>query len=177
MKKSNKNWRFNIDDDKYVAIEIEDNLVKWTIDIIENPEAHFKAEDNRRFGVYTEQYQSFLSFLTNPWRSDIPKEIHSEIAGIIRSNYTVEDLEDSYKKMANLRFHYWTPLPEKMIFERGSKESSEEYYDVDKGILVIKVDFIDPFDRTRTQELIEYDTILANPKRYPNEVLEYVKNL
>lgn len=175
MKKSV--WRYDIDKETFAKIEIEEYLIKWTIDIIENPEAHFKAEDDRRFGVYTEHYQSFLSFLMAPWMEGIPKDLHHEISEKIRNEYSVKDLEKSYSAMIKKRFYYWTPFPEKLIFERGSKESSEEYFDVGKGILVIKVDFIDPFDRKRIQELIDYKEIINNPSNFPKEVVNYMETL
>lgn len=172
-----QHWKYDHESgETFTSIEIEDKMVKWTIDIIENPEAHFKAEDQRRFSVFREEYQSFLNFIVRPKFLDIPKDIHDQIAEFIRQNFTIEDLEESYRNRLQKAFHYWVPTQDKLIYQTGSKEGAEEYYDVDSGILHIYHDFIDPFDRERVQKLIPYMDIVSQESDYPKEVVDAAKS-
>lgn len=166
-------WRFDHDSGKnFTKIEIEEMMIKWTHDIIENPDVHFKAEDQRRFSEFSEDYQSFLNFIVKPMFPDIPKELHAEISQYIRDNFSVEDLEASYRNRLGKAFHYWTPTQEKLVYSTSSREGAEEYYDVGKGILHIYHEFIDPFDRHRVQKLIPFEDIVGSQDSYPDKVVQ-----
>ncbi len=177
MQASSKTWRYDLDEDKFVKIEIEDSMIKWTIDIIENPEAHFKAEDDRRFGVYTYNHQSFLGFIVRPWLDTISEEMHKEISDYLKVNYVIEDFEKSYREVLSQRTSYWEPTEDKLIYEGSSELGIQRFYNTDKGILVIHAALIDPLDRQRTQYVVSRESILNQKDLYPTQVVEYLKKI
>ncbi len=98
--------------ERIMKITYKDFLFKWEVDIIENPEAHFKAEDLRKSGVYDYHYQSIDKMEKDPWHQEIPKELHNEIKTFIQNNFTKKDREKSLDLESTQAYYYWKPINE-----------------------------------------------------------------
>lgn len=176
MKMSEKKiWEHKIDDEwiKYI-ITYEDYLIKWERDIIENPDNHFKAEDDRRFGIYQFHHQSIPQFQEKPLWDVLPEDLVKEINDYL-SKLPKEHITNSARKILTVNYTYWIPTGEK-IFSESSRESSTEYYFNGKEITGIFESFIDPFDRKREVRHFTTDEILNNSEGHPKEVVAYIKN-
>ena len=107
-------WQHPLEDWTQVIISFDCKLIKWTIDIIENPDRHFKAEDDRRFGVYRDFEQTLSKFLEKPKLDLLPQELYEEIKQYIKDNFSEDDFEESNKQYLKLNPSYWVPVNEKI---------------------------------------------------------------
>ena len=102
-------------------------LVKWVRDIIENPNNHFKSEDDRRWGVYNDWHQTLAKFLEKPKLDVLPDEMYQEICTHIRNNFDELDFEESNRQYLALNPSYWVPVNE-VIYTDISDGVKKEYY-------------------------------------------------
>lgn len=105
-----KVFSYDLDNERQMRITYKDFLFKWEVDIIENPEAHFKAEDQRRFGVYNYYYQSINQMTNDPWHQDIPQKIHKKIVKYIEEELDDVDRELSDEEVKGIKYSVWAPL-------------------------------------------------------------------
>lgn len=105
-----KVFQYPLPEERIMRITYKDYLFKWEVDIIENPNNHFKAEDQRRFGVYSYHFQSIDRIEKDPWHQEIPKEIHDKIKEFIQENLTDEDRKKSNEAESKVEYYYWEPV-------------------------------------------------------------------
>lgn len=103
-------FQYPLPEERIMRITYKEFLFKWEVDIVENPNNHFKAEDDRRWGVYNYHYQSIDRIENDPWHQEIPKEVHEQIKKFIQENLTEEDRKKSIEAESNVTYYTWVPI-------------------------------------------------------------------
>ncbi|MDQ6986029.1 MAG: hypothetical protein Q9M91_03645 [Candidatus Dojkabacteria bacterium] len=167
------NWSYPLENETKVVVSFEDKLVRWEIDIIENPDRHFKAEDNRRFGVYQTYNQTFGKFIEKPKLDLLPDNLYNEIVKYITENFTEEDFQESNKQYLELNPSFWIPVNE-MIYQYKTSLKKEQYFLMDNYVLVLIFDYTDPLEKNYHRKKYTFEEIKAEPEKFPKEVVARV---
>ncbi|MCB1586998.1 MAG: hypothetical protein KDI52_11990 [Xanthomonadales bacterium] len=176
MNYKSRTWHYPLENETQIIVSFDGMLVKWVRDIIENPNNHFKAEDDRRWGVYNDWHQTLAKFLEKPKLDVLPDEMYQEICTHIRNNFDELDFEESNRQYLALNPSYWVPVNE-VIYTDISDGVKKEYYLMNDSILVMIWDYSDVYDKDVRKEKILFSEILDNPEEYPGKVVEIVQNL
>jgi hypothetical protein len=102
-----KVFSYDLSKGRIMYITYEDFLFKWEVDIVEDKEAHWKAEDQRRSMAYRYHFQSIEQLLADPWDKDILEADLEEIKRFIQDNLTEEDVRISNEKIKGITYSVW----------------------------------------------------------------------
>lgn len=102
-------WKFPEEGtDNYWKLTLDEGYCKWERWTDQRPGEHFKAHDQRMFGVYRSKEQSYGAFLEQPFL-DISEDTFREIAKILEQK-TPEELQASQEKVDSIEHYYWVPV-------------------------------------------------------------------